>query len=329
MDFRLDRLATLYLVSPLLRQASRRDPSIPILMYHSISDEDESGLHAYYRTCTSPQVFADQMAHLHNHGYSTYSLAQALDCLRAGTQTATKPVVITFDDGYSDLYRYAFPTLSRYGFSATVFLPTAYIGDSPLQFKRRDCLTWAEVRELNNYGILFGSHTVTHPWLRELSAAAVNEEIVSSKKTIEEKLGCAVESFAYPFAFPQTEPEFTKVLRDMLRLAGYQNGVSTIVGRAKRRSEPLFLERLPVNSGDDAALFNAKLAGAYDWISRSQYFTKIVKTRLRTSTGRVKSHIPADLSENCNVSSIGSCPPETCSPIATSVIKVTRSSSRS
>lgn len=279
MDFRLDRLATLYLVSPFLRMTTRREASVPILMYHSITDENESNAHAYYRTKTSPVMFAAQMKHLHQNGYTTCSLAQAIQQLQKQTQAAAKLAVITFDDGYRDFYHHAFPVLSQYAFSATVFLPTAYIGENTLPFKGQGCLTWAEVRELNKHGVLFGSHTVTHPQLRDLSVSAVNAEIADSKKTIEEKLGCAVESFAYPYAFPQADTEFKKMLRDSLSVAGYQNGVCTIVGRANRSSEPLFLERLPVNSCDDAAFFNAKLAGAYDWISRSQYVVKMAKTR--------------------------------------------------
>jgi peptidoglycan/xylan/chitin deacetylase (PgdA/CDA1 family) len=291
MSFRFDRFATLYLVNPLRRSVSRNKPSIPILMYHSISDDAETGVHPYYRISTSPQQFASQMKYLHESGYTTCSLAQAIQHLQ--TQAASKLAVITFDDGYRDFYQHAFPALNHYGFSATVFLPTAYIGEHPIQFKGKDCLTWAEVRELNWHGILFGSHTVTHPQLRELSIAAVNEEITDSKATIEEKLGSAVDSFAYPYAFPQADSDFTKMLRDSLRRAGYRNGVSTIVGRASRTSEPLFLERLPVNSCDDRALFNAKLAGAYDWISTSQYVTKMVKARLRSPVGAKRS-IPKD-----------------------------------
>jgi hypothetical protein len=79
------------------------------------------------------------------------------------------------------------PVLSQYGFSATMFLPNAYIGEKPVSFKGKDCLTWEEVRELKQHGVLFGSHTVTHPQLRELSAAAIHEEIANSKAAIEEK----------------------------------------------------------------------------------------------------------------------------------------------
>ncbi len=294
MDLRLDRLATLYLTAPFLRVVPRRERSVPILMYHSITDEDESNTHAYYRTKTSPAVFRAQLKCLHDSGYTTCSLAQALQQLQTQTQAADKLVVITFDDGYRDFYQQAFPVLNQYGFSATVFLPTAYIGEHPVLFKGRECLTWAEVRELNHRGILFGSHTVNHPQLRELSVSAVREEIANSKKTIEEQLGCAVDSFAYPYAFPQTDSDFTRMVRDSLRQAGYQNGVCTIVGRANRRSEPLFLERLPVNSCDDRALFNAKLAGAYDWISKFQFVAKTVKARLRNSVGGAKRGISKD-----------------------------------
>jgi peptidoglycan/xylan/chitin deacetylase (PgdA/CDA1 family) len=280
MDLRLDRLATLYLVSPLTKRTSDGELSIPMLMYHSISSEDESGLRAYFRTCTSAEMFTEQMAYLHSHGFQTCSPAQAISQLQSGKLAMPRPVVITFDDGYADFYRQAFPVLSRYNFSATVFLPTAYIGDSPLQFKNRDCLTWAEVRELGNHGILFGSHTVTHPRLRDLSPGIINKEIVNSKQAIEQKLGSAVDSFAYPYAFPQEDTEFKAMLRELLGSAGYASGVCTTLGRANRNSDQLFLERLPINSADDAALFGAKLSGAYDWIATPQRLVKIAKTRV-------------------------------------------------
>ena len=273
MNLRLDRLATLYIASPLMRLASDRKSSIPILMYHGIADEDESRMHPYYRTTTSPAAFLAQMRCLHESGYQTVSPTQAIARLDAGENVA-KTVAITFDDGYRDFYINAAPVLNQFGFTATVFLPTAYIGEATLQFKGRDCLTWSEVRELQRHGISFGSHTVTHPQLRDLDHDSIEREIVNSKEAIEEKTGCGMGSFAYPYAFPQTDAEFKKRLRDSLHRAGYHSGVCTIVGRAGPGSDPFFIERLPINSLDDTALFQAKLAGAYDWISRSQYVVK-------------------------------------------------------
>src|ERR1700690_621385 len=181
MSFRFDRFATLYLVNPIGGGAPGSKAAIPILMYHSIADEDETGVQPYYRTTTTPSVFALHMKHLSDRGYSTVSMAEAVKLLQNGS-LAKKCAVITFDDGYSNFHRHAFPILSRHHFSATVFLPTAYIGTQPIQFKGKDCLTWNEVRELRKHGVCFGSHTVTHPQLTSLDAAGVRSEIVRSKQ---------------------------------------------------------------------------------------------------------------------------------------------------
>jgi peptidoglycan/xylan/chitin deacetylase (PgdA/CDA1 family) len=185
-------------------------------------------------------------------------------------------MVITFDDGFQDFYASAFPILSRYGFSATMFLPTAYIGVTSRSFNGRECLTWGQVRELERAGIEFGSHTVTHPQLKTLDSAAVAYEVRTSKAMIEQELGCAVKSFAYPYAFPEADRPFTKRLRGMIDEAGYENGVSTILGTADRAGDKLFMKRLPMNSCDDARLFRAKLEGAYDWLHTIQYASKLV-----------------------------------------------------
>jgi peptidoglycan/xylan/chitin deacetylase (PgdA/CDA1 family) len=281
MSLRLDRLATLYLVNPVQRVTSGNTGSIPILMYHSITDLDESGVHAYYRTATSPATFAAQMRELHDRGYSVLGLADAAKRLQDGGLANGKTVVITFDDGYRDFLLNAAPALAQYGFTATMYLPTAYIGDSTQVFNNKPCLTWSEIRQLQAGGISFGSHTVNHPQLHQLSANEVNEEIVKSKQTMEQKLGCAVASFAYPYAFPEADAAFKGRLRDMLMHAGYENGVCTTLGRAAMGSDLFFLKRLPVNSCDDPQLFRAKLNGAYDWLATPQYLVKAAKSWAR------------------------------------------------
>ena len=244
MKLRLDRLVTLSCVQPCLKFLAVKDQSVPILMYHSITDEDESAVRAYYRTTTSPSVFALQLQHLRDQGYASWSLADAVNHLQTEGVPGGRFVVITFDDGYTDFRRHAFPILQEYGFTATVFLPTAYIGDSPISFKGRECLTWAEVREMDQNGISFGSHTVTHPQLRELKPSAIRDEVGDSKETIENKLGHEVDSFAYPYAFPQTDSDFKSTLGEFLKEAGYRTGVCTVVGRANRASDPLLSRAL-------------------------------------------------------------------------------------
>src|ERR1035437_7024182 len=115
MSFRFDRFATLYVVRPFRRHSSGNGVSVPILMYHSISDDAETGVHPYYRTSTSPQQFASQMKHLHDNGYRTVSLTEVVSQLQGQNAVADNRVVITFDDGYRNFYNHAFPVLSRYG----------------------------------------------------------------------------------------------------------------------------------------------------------------------------------------------------------------------
>lgn len=252
---------------------------IPILMYHSIDEENEVRLHPYYRTVTAPTVFMQHMEYLHTVGYRTITAAHAVRLLQSGGSTE-KCAVVTFDDGYADFYTKAFPTMTRYGFTATVFLPTDYIYRGPGQFKGKDCLTWYQIRELHRHGITFGSHTATHPQLSVLDASSVKDEIVNSKKAIEDQVGAVVDSFAYPYAFPDGNVCFVRTLRDLLVEAGYRQGVSTRIGRARFRDDCYFLPRLPMNSMDDLILFRAKLAGSYDWLHLIQSGSKRLKSWL-------------------------------------------------
>jgi peptidoglycan/xylan/chitin deacetylase (PgdA/CDA1 family) len=277
-QLRVDRLATLFLFQPVFRmRQSAGVARVPILMYHSISRREEKGTHPYYRTVTSPDVFADHMQALHQDGYRTANLAEVASRMRAGDADGMeKTVVITFDDGYQDFYSDAFPVLSRYNYSATIFLPTAYIGDAEKRFNSQRCLTWTQVRELAKAGIEFGSHTVTHPQLWNLSREAARHEIRDSKAEIEQNLASEIQSFSYPYALPEPDRNFTQFVRETLAESGYQNGVSTIIGTASAKDDIFFMRRLPANSCDDPRLLRAKLAGAYDWLHTAQYAWKAI-----------------------------------------------------
>jgi peptidoglycan/xylan/chitin deacetylase (PgdA/CDA1 family) len=278
MVFRSDRFATLYFFHR-IRRLEAQEPRIPILMYHRVSDVDESERHPYYRTATAPKVFEKHMRFLYEHDYKPITLTDAERRLREETSAREREVVITFDDGFQDFYTDAFPVLRKYGFSATMFLPTAYIDHDSRKFKGVNCMTWSQIRELQRAGIQFGSHTVTHPQLKNLAPKEIEEEIRCSKQRIEEELGSPVTSFAYPYAFPETDSAFRQQLGELLEKTGYENGVSTIVGTADRAGGRFFMKRLPVNSCDDVALFRAKLEGGYDWLHTLQYASKLVTAR--------------------------------------------------
>jgi peptidoglycan/xylan/chitin deacetylase (PgdA/CDA1 family) len=271
---RFDRLVTVYLSHPLARLLGSQDRSrVPILMYHSISDNLFGMSHPYFHINTLPEVFSQQMRWLRNAGYRSIDLKQACAGLEAGTDLS-KTIVITFDDGYRDFYTEALPILKQCGFTATLFLATDRIHNAPARIEGADYLTWSDVRELHAEGIRFGSHTVSHPDLRSLGPDQIEYELGHSKEVLEEQLGVSIDAFSYPFGFPEEDKNFTRFLEDVLSNLGFDYGVSTILGRASRRSNRFFLPRLPVNSCDDPSLFRAKLEGGYDWLHWPQLLKK-------------------------------------------------------
>lgn len=249
-------------------------------MYHSIAVDSENGS-KYYRTTTSPTRFAEHMRFLHEHGYTAVGLDDVIQSLGGQSTSVAKFVAITFDDGFASFYTDAFPILNQYGFSASMFLATSYIGTSERRFKNKPCMTWNQVCELSKSGINFGSHTVTHPQLHIIEAADRQWELRESKDSIEQRLGTTVHSFSYPYAFPEQDCAFRRQLVEELTECGYTNGVSTIIGRAASSDNRFFLKRVPINDSDDRELFRAKLEGGYDWLHCVQYATKLVRSGIR------------------------------------------------
>jgi peptidoglycan/xylan/chitin deacetylase (PgdA/CDA1 family) len=273
---RLDRLASVYLGHPATRLfGADRGSRVPILMYHSVSENLFGKSHPYYQINTSPPMFARQMRWLKHAGYRTMDLTEMLAALES-RKDLSKTVVITFDDGYRDFYTDAFPVMKQCGFTATVFLATARIQNVSLRFEGADYLTWQEVRDLHAEGIRFGSHTVTHADLHSLEPEQIDYELGCSKETIEQKLSTSVDSFAYSFGFPEEDNCFKRFLVDVLENHGFNNGVSAILGRAHLGKNRFYLPRLPVNSWDDARLLRVKLEGGYDWLHWPQWFNKFV-----------------------------------------------------
>lgn len=281
--FRLDRFLTLYFFHPLSpRGKSANDLRIPILMYHSVSDTAEHGVHPYYRISTTPTIFAEQMRFLKESDYTPVDLKDLGHCPATG-RSKKKCVAITFDDGYDDFHTMAFPILEEHRFPATVFLPTAFIGSSNERFPGKKHLNWEQVAELSNKGISFGSHTVTHPFLITLKNGELEYEVRKSKETIEDKLGQAIHTFSYPFKFPDENRRFKEKLKGLLQETGYTCGVTTRIGRTSETDDAYFMKRLPVNSSDDTSLFQAKLEGGYDWLYPFQRLLKTIISKVKAT----------------------------------------------
>jgi peptidoglycan/xylan/chitin deacetylase (PgdA/CDA1 family) len=283
---RLDRSLTTAIFHPLERAGlSGARARLPILMYHSLSADPENGVAPYYKTNTDPLIFRQQMRYLAAEGYKTMDLTHVIARLQNNRPFPEKTIAITFDDGFKDFYIHGFPALSEHGFTATVFLPTGFIADERRAFKGIECMTWAEVREMKKGGIGFGSHTVNHLELKSLPAKEVERELVQSKAELEQRLEEPMSLFSYPYAFPQGDRSFARMLRSALVQSGYACCLTTEIGRVRPGDDPYRLKRLPANSLDDPALFRAKLEGGYDWLAVPQAIIKKFKRPSTTKNG--------------------------------------------
>ena len=199
-------------------------------MYHSI---DPSGS----VVSVSPRDFATQMDAIAELGGRGISLREAVNYFAEWKRWPADAVVLTFDDGYMNFYESAFPVLARHQFRATVFAVSRHVGGlsdwgaPPPGLGPRRLLDWAQLAEVAAAGMEIGSHTLTHPDLRRLSASEAAHEVVASREEIEDRLGLPIESFAYPFGAVSRASE--EVIKQKYRAA-----CTTVLRRAA--GDPLY-----------------------------------------------------------------------------------------
>src|SRR3954471_1243747 len=165
---------------------------VPVLVYHSVMPH-HPGQTAEQRVLdVDDSVFVAQMRYLADGGYHVVTFAALVDALEGRGTLPKRAVVITFDDGWENQYRHAFPILRRFGVTATFFVFTSPIGKDGL------LMTWDQLRELQDAGMTIGSHTRTHPVLPSYHRSLHNE-VEMSRADIAQHLGRAPDFFAYPF----------------------------------------------------------------------------------------------------------------------------------
>jgi peptidoglycan/xylan/chitin deacetylase (PgdA/CDA1 family) len=212
-----------------------RTLSVPILMYHRI-DELKASLPSITRALTvDPADFAAQMRWVKTHGYHTLTQRQLFDALELGTALPAKPVLITFDDGYRDVYGKAMPALHRLGMHATAYVITGRISGSDPSF-----LTWGMLAKMERRGFDIGSHTVHHVELPTAGAALATKELLDSRRALEHHLGHPVQWFAYPAG------RFDAASAALVAKAGYVLAVTTQPGKVQSAQAPLELHRYEV-----------------------------------------------------------------------------------
>ncbi len=201
---------------------------IPVLNYHQINDVDENLL------TVSTAEFDAQMTWLEENGYKTITVSELIDALEGKGSLPERPVLITFDDGYIDNYQCAFPILKKHNMKACIFLISEYVSLYP------NYLTWAQLAEMQASGIEFGSHTVDHNVLTELSPNSVNHELADSKLVLESRLGRRIDVLAYPCGYTN------EYIKTRVNATGYRAAFTVNLGNVHPSDDLYALNRVPI-----------------------------------------------------------------------------------
>lgn len=201
---------------------------IPVLNYHQVNDD------SYTVLTLSSYEFNAQMKYLEEADYTSITPDQLVDYLKNNIPLPPNPVLITFDDGYEDNYRVAYPILVQHHLTATIFLISDYVNKNP------HYLTWEQVHDMQQYGITFGSHTVHHKNLVKLSDTDIQQELQQSRRTLEDNLRQPVKYLAYPGGM------YNAHIAQLAKETGYHAAFTIQLGRDQQACNLFTLNRIPI-----------------------------------------------------------------------------------
>ncbi len=218
--------------------------SVPILLYHHVD-------HHFGQWHVTPEKLDEELAYLSKNGFHTITMADYLRSRRQGTAVPDHSLVITFDDGNLDNYQYAYPLLKKYGMVATFFVVTGQVG-------HQDVITWGQLEEMAQNGMDIEAHTVSHPFLTQLSPAKAFLEIWVSRLELETHLQRSVPVFAYPY-----NDHNTRVV-SLVELAGFQGACIVTPHGDDIRGNLFEIPRLTITSGEQMQTFILVTGQAYN-----------------------------------------------------------------
>jgi peptidoglycan/xylan/chitin deacetylase (PgdA/CDA1 family) len=199
----------------------------PVLLYHKIDlpTPDVKVRGAF----TRPDIFENQIKYLQKQQYRFVTVGELIEHQIEFGSFPSKTIAISFDDGWKDNYVRAFPIMKKYGVRATIYLVADCLGRTtdrvvPPGELPREHMSANDVREMDEYGIEFGSHTLSHRWLHELGPDEIDKEIVESKKFVEDLTQTVCKTIAYPAGY------FNDHAKASAKQAGYLAAFSTIYG---------------------------------------------------------------------------------------------------
>jgi peptidoglycan/xylan/chitin deacetylase (PgdA/CDA1 family) len=209
--------------------------SLPVLMYHHVETEDSAKQNKREYLNVPPDTFKKQMEYLVAKGYNTISPTDLISYFDSGTDLPSKPILITFDDGYVDNGDLAFPILRSLNLKATIYIPTGLM-------ENHDYLTWAKIDEMKSSGLInFGNHTWSHTNVG-VGHDKVKTEITTADTQLSDRGLNTPKTFVYPYGID------TKFGEQILSDLGYKLAFTTVSGRYQCKKQRLSLPRIRIGN---------------------------------------------------------------------------------
>lgn len=165
-----------------------RFAKVPVITYHDVLPE-KKGL-----SDLTPEEFEADLQRIQQSGLTPVSFDHLVNHLKTGIPLPPKPIVLTFDDGYVGQYKYVYPLLKKYGYPATFAIYTSKVGKDTGR-----SLTWAQLEEMAKDPLVtIASHSLTDSDLTQQFGDRLDQEIISSKQTLEKALNIPIQYFVYP-----------------------------------------------------------------------------------------------------------------------------------
>ena len=232
----------------------RSSIDVPILMYHYIRPAPSIYTdYLGYRLTVTPGDFAAQMDWLASSGYHPVDFNDLRAYFSDVMPLPAKPVVLTFDDGYADLYTTAFPILQAHKFKAVGYIVTSFVGQARY-------VTAAQVQEMDRHGIQIASHTVDHANVAKASLYWATAQLAASKTWLENLTGHSVVDFAYPSG------KYSGTAIAALQATGYDTAVTELPGTVHSRADRYLWTRERAYGGESLGDFVNSLGAVEPWV---------------------------------------------------------------
>jgi peptidoglycan/xylan/chitin deacetylase (PgdA/CDA1 family) len=221
-------------------------------MYHHVSDKPTTNLLNYNLTVTTTD-FDQQLTWLQQHDYHSITQTELFDAFYYGKALPPHPMMLTFDDGYEDVYTDALPALLAHHYRGVFFIITGMIGG--------DYLAWSQIHISLQDGMQIASHTVHHVNIGNPPGwTNTQAELVLSQETLEHQLDQPIQFFCYPAGEPfhhDTLAQQQTVLADLFN-DGYVGATLdpfSIFSALQYSQTPYQLNRIRVSGGESLSAF--------------------------------------------------------------------------